>query len=669
VQVFGLMMVRNEADIVRVNLQHHLALGIDQVLIVDNGSTDDTPEILEELSRDTGRVHWTRDEGPYRQAEITSELAREACSRGADWVLPIDADEFWHAPGGDLRAVLEGTEVGALEVQVVNFVQRREQLEATPDALLHMTRRVAQPVGPLERIAELVETRQIGFVQMMYPPKYVSRASPALVIGMGNHTLRGVAGTRSVTDQIVCLHAPLRARSVLEEKMVDHGRRSKELALPPGQWWHVVRWQRLGEDGALDWEWWSNSYAHDHLHVYGVPHPVVFDSRLRDVVCSWIELPSDATVDASEECSRLEVCNQVESTAHQERGLAVAQDGVRPAANAARYELDIDVASDSTHAMVVRLVGTHKRVLELGCATGYMSRVFRERGCSVVGLEVDQLAAAEAAAYCERVVIGDAEQLDLHRELGDDRFDVIVAADFLEHLRDPGAFLTSLKPFFRSDGYLVASIPNVAHGSVRLALLSGSFPYGDVGLLDRTHLRFYTRESMEQLFDEADFMLTRLERKEHAIDQTELQYDRTAVPSDLLESLASDPEARTYQFVVIAYPLPSGGLQFVQQRTRELAAEQEIARGQIAKQRSRIDQLSAAVSDRNRLLEERDRLLEERARLLEQREQVVQELEALIEELRADLHRQQSTRGWLLLTSYWRARDRLRSVLPGRHRA
>ena len=80
-QIFGVMMVRDEVDILRVNILHHLALGIDQFLIVDNGSSDGTDLLLEELSRD-GRVQWTRDPGPYYQSEITTELAHEAFLRG-----------------------------------------------------------------------------------------------------------------------------------------------------------------------------------------------------------------------------------------------------------------------------------------------------------------------------------------------------------------------------------------------------------------------------------------------------------------------------------------------------------------------------------------------------------------------------------------------------------
>lgn len=288
-QIFGLMIVRNEVDILRINILHHFSLGVDRFLIVDNGSTDGTDRVLQELSAD-GRLEWSRDDGPYRQSEITTELARKAFQQGADWVIPIDADEFWCAPFGDFRAVLETSAGGALQVEVLNFIQRREQIEATPKGLLSMTRRVPLPVGPLEHVRELVETRKHGYVEMMYSPKFISRPTAATQIAMGNHGVTGLPGPIEITGDIVCLHAVVRSRSILEAK-VEEGRRFAELGLGPEQGWHLQRWTRLAEEVGLDDEWRANSYAGGCLDVYGQPHPVVFDPRLRDAVRVWVEQP------------------------------------------------------------------------------------------------------------------------------------------------------------------------------------------------------------------------------------------------------------------------------------------------------------------------------------------------------------------------------------------
>ena len=130
-KVFGISIVRNEVDIIGLNILHHLSLGLDEMLIVDNGSSDGTDRVLQQLGID-GRIKWSRNDGPYKQPEIFTELAREAHRRGADWVLPIDADEFWDVTHWDLKEVLERSNAGALRVQIVNFIQRREQRNTSP---------------------------------------------------------------------------------------------------------------------------------------------------------------------------------------------------------------------------------------------------------------------------------------------------------------------------------------------------------------------------------------------------------------------------------------------------------------------------------------------------------------------------------------------------------
>jgi hypothetical protein len=287
--IFAVMMVRNERDILPVNLRYHLDQGIDHILVADNGSTDGTAEILEEFAA-TNRVHVFARPGPFHQADTTTELAREAFLRGATWVLPIDADEFWHVPGGRLDDVLaDASEAGALEVQVVNFVQRREQEALDVRGLLTMTRRVPAPVGAAGDAAELVESGRVAFVEIRYPPKHVSRACITLRIGQGNHQVSGTDGPVTKSDAIVCLHAPLRAREALAIGKVEQGRRVEEVNHYLRQAWHVRRWRRLADEGAIDAEWAANSYRDDSLDVCGQRHQLAVDTTLRDVVAPWIE--------------------------------------------------------------------------------------------------------------------------------------------------------------------------------------------------------------------------------------------------------------------------------------------------------------------------------------------------------------------------------------------
>ena len=238
--------------------------------------------------------------------------------------------------------------------------------------------------------------------------------------------------------------------------------------------------------------------------------------------------------------------------------------------NAAQKYNQFNPALDSSHNLVVGLVPPASRVLELGCATGCMSSVLKARlGCSVTGIELCAEAAEQARAHCERVIVGDAESLAYEQLLGSLRFDAVVVADVLEHLREPGNLLRRLRSFLTDGGCVIASIPNIAHGSVRLALLAGEFRYRATGLLDETHLRFFTRESIRDLFEGAGYVVTHWRRHRVDIPRTELGLPSRPVPDAVWEWLAADPEATTYQFVVRA--VPANGVQLLQQARAELA--------------------------------------------------------------------------------------------------
>jgi 2-polyprenyl-3-methyl-5-hydroxy-6-metoxy-1,4-benzoquinol methylase len=307
---------------------------------------------------------------------------------------------------------------------------------------------------------------------------------------------------------------------------------------------------------------------------------------------------------------------------------------------AGKYAREIDLESDSTHARVARLVGTDREVLELGPGPGHMTAVLSERGCTVTGIEVDAHAAEMAAHYCQRMIVGDLDELDLESELADARFEVIVAADVLEHLKDPLRALKRLRAFLAPAGFFVISLPNVAHGSVRLALLEGHFRYQDIGLLDRTHLRFFTRESIDELLDEAELGAAEIFRQPLNMDASEVPFDADSVPDGVLETLKRDPEARTYQFVIKAIPIEIEGMREMQRRMRELAHESALMRDRHVE----LETGNAALETQNaQLLDVSRNTHDMRAALIEAHDQVLrrdEEIHRLQEEmnrLRAEL--------------------------------
>jgi 2-polyprenyl-3-methyl-5-hydroxy-6-metoxy-1,4-benzoquinol methylase len=146
-----------------------------------------------------------------------------------------------------------------------------------------------------------------------------------------------------------------------------------------------------------------------------------------------------------------------------------------------------------------------RRVLEVGTATGFLTRQMRDLGLVVTGVELDSDAAREAAPFCERMLVGDLEALD-DRELGA-HFDAIICGDVLEHLRDPWATLQRLVALLAPGGHVILSLPNIANWVCRWQLLRGSFEYMALGPMDRTHLRFFTRKTALGLLRDAGLEL------------------------------------------------------------------------------------------------------------------------------------------------------------------
>ena len=154
-----------------------------------------------------------------------------------------------------------------------------------------------------------------------------------------------------------------------------------------------------------------------------------------------------------------------------------------------------------THALLVRLVAPGSRVLDVGCATGYLGELLAAKECVVVGIEADPEAARLARSSGAYQAVYEIDLDDATSSLPTGAFDVVLCADVLEHLRDPPGTLRRLHPMLAEDGQLVVSLPNVAHLSVRLQLLAGHFRYTERGILDRTHLHFYTYESARALIE------------------------------------------------------------------------------------------------------------------------------------------------------------------------
>lgn len=221
--------------------------------------------------------------------------------------------------------------------------------------------------------------------------------------------------------------------------------------------------------------------------------------------------------------------------------------------DSAHYDEAATAMGNDQAPPLVAKVPEGTRVLDLGCSVGQLARHLVDKGCTVVGVELDPAAAEQARRWCAEVHPADLDLVELGGLLGDDRFDVIVAADVLEHLRDPARLLREALPLLAPGGVVVTTVPNIAHGSARLALLTGRFEYADLGIMDRTHLRFFTRATLTDLFRVTGYEVTSIDPLELPVELG-IPYDAKALPRGIEKAVKKMADAEAYSFLLVARP-------------------------------------------------------------------------------------------------------------------
>lgn len=174
--------------------------------------------------------------------------------------------------------------------------------------------------------------------------------------------------------------------------------------------------------------------------------------------------------------------------------------------SALRYDRLVEESggiSDS-HRWLIEHVPTGSAVLDCGCAGGYVGVALAGRAAAVDGIELDGAAAAQAATAYRQVYVGSVEDEQFLSSLGGG-YDRIILGDVLEHTTRPEHALLHLKRLLKPGGRVLISMPNIAHYSIRWRLLQGRFDYQPSGIMDRTHLRFYTYETAQELAEKAGY--------------------------------------------------------------------------------------------------------------------------------------------------------------------
>ena len=204
------------------------------------------------------------------------------------------------------------------------------------------------------------------------------------------------------------------------------------------------------------------------------------------------------------------------------------------------------------------------KILDVGCSEGYLGGYLKNLGHTVLGVEMNPQSAHKASEVLDSVYNGSISEYFNHHS--DEKFDVILFGDVLEHIADPNEVLEVCHKHLNNNGFIIVSLPNVAHAAIRAMLLEGRWEYADLGILDRTHLRFFTKDSAKALFEQAQYDIEDIGQVHLPIEVVDqlcnLNLNQTYI--DLVNKLVSDePDAMVFQNIFLAEPKRENAVRIV----------------------------------------------------------------------------------------------------------
>jgi hypothetical protein len=275
-----------------------------------------------------------------------------------------------------------------------------------------------------------------------------------------------------------------------------------------------------------------------------------------------------------------------------------------------RGPLDIGEGIERT---LLQFLEGRNPVLVTGHDTGALCRSLLNAGCLVSVGETPVEARHVPAPFLAPSVIGETVSIAGRRKVAGQRFDAIAVLRSLEHESDPVKLLTRLGRHLTSDGCVVAAVPNITHGSVRLRLLSGQSPLGVPAAGTTPLTRFYDSSSVRQVFERAGFAITQFERYTETFDGDHW-FNGAPLPKELVADLMRDEEALTSAFIVVAHRLPLTGRVMLELRVRDLAQahqqDHRLLTSRLDAQTDRQDQVESAHHRHRDRLDVLDRSVE-----------------------------------------------------------
>jgi 2-polyprenyl-3-methyl-5-hydroxy-6-metoxy-1,4-benzoquinol methylase len=219
-----------------------------------------------------------------------------------------------------------------------------------------------------------------------------------------------------------------------------------------------------------------------------------------------------------------------------------------------KYDLELDLNSNNSLSLIINMIKPNTKILEFGPATGRLTKYLnKQMKCKVDIVEIDKEAGLRASEYSNKSLLGeelgDIEKYKWIEELKNDKYDYIIFADVLEHLQCPKNVLKNCNRVLKDEGSIIVSVPNIAHNSVVIDLINDEFKYNNLGLLDNTHIKFFTYHSLKRMIYETGYE-TVVERAVYSkVGDNEINNSYASVNNEFARELRKRKNGNLYQFI------------------------------------------------------------------------------------------------------------------------
>lgn len=221
-----------------------------------------------------------------------------------------------------------------------------------------------------------------------------------------------------------------------------------------------------------------------------------------------------------------------------------------------KYDFELDMKTQNSNSVILNNIKPNTKVFEIGCAHGRMTKYLKETlGCSVSVAEADEESGQVASQWADKSYIGyeglnsgDVESSSFWLKKDND-YDYVIFADVLEHLLQPDEALKNSKVLLKPGGSIWISIPNIAYNGVIIDLMNDKFTYRETGLLDNTHLRFFTIQSLDKMVKKCGFKIVNEQNLKNFLKNSEFKEAYSQVPPQIASFLKFRPSGEVYQMV------------------------------------------------------------------------------------------------------------------------